>query len=167
MDRKQKFKARALVIFSVAKSNTLSRTYMGVLLVQLWVALLQDVIWVADMFFDRHGLHGSTRQQELPWRRYRKCLSPRLGRLTFSLAFSLEGSSIQLNSSKVSTYAVWILLIRSLTCEWWKHGTRGAGMNLVNEAWFYHFTLSVCRVKRRWGLDSVFFVSSLSVKSLK
>lgn len=31
-------------------------TYMGVLLVKLWVAVLQNVIWVADVFFDRHGL---------------------------------------------------------------------------------------------------------------
>lgn len=60
MHRNQKFKTRALVIFSVAKSDILSRTYMGVLLVQLRVALLQDVIWVANVFFDRHGLHGST-----------------------------------------------------------------------------------------------------------
>lgn len=58
---------------------------------------------------------------------------------TFSLAFSLEVSSIQLNSSKVSTYAVWILRIRSLTWKNWKHGTRDAGMNLLSEAWINIF----------------------------
>lgn len=36
---------------------------------------------------------------------------------TFSLAFSFEGVSIQLNSSSVSTYAIWIFVMRSLTCD--------------------------------------------------
>lgn len=45
---------------SGARSDIFLSTYMGILLVQLSVPFLQDVIWVANVFFDCHGLHEST-----------------------------------------------------------------------------------------------------------
>lgn len=69
------------------------------------------------MLLDCHGLqemHNNLRDNT-PIHPY--FLSLATDQRTFSLAFSLEGASIQLNSSSVSTYAFWILLMRSLTCE--------------------------------------------------
>lgn len=91
---------------------------MGILLVKLLVALLQDMIWIADMFLDCHGLEVmQSNQYDNANHPLRKATKNFYLYYTFSLAFSFEGVSIQLNSSSVSTYAAWILLMRSLTCE--------------------------------------------------
>lgn len=41
---------------SVARESHSGLTYMIVLLVELGVVFLQNVIWIADVLFDCHGL---------------------------------------------------------------------------------------------------------------
>lgn len=90
-------------------------TYMCVLLVKLLVPFLQDVIWVSDVLFDGHGLESMENDDAKPVEEHGGHFLD--VSVTFSLAFSLEGASIQRSSSNVSTYAFWIFLMRSLTCN--------------------------------------------------